>query len=153
MTNMESDLLAVLEAAQEASLPLTWIGLSEQTPEQVKAFLTQAVDCTVEDGVFTGEMHGIAEAETDRVVAITGCGPKGAANAKHLIWCAHFVHKHKTALATLAQLQAERDALAQKWRDDADEHEAIRCTGLASIKRDCADQLDAARQPQEKDHD
>lgn len=36
-------------------------------------------------------------------------------------------------------------ALAQKWRDDADEYEAIGCTGLASIKRDCADQLDATR--------
>lgn len=106
------DLAAVLEAASEASaVPLTWFANREFSPEQTKAWLCDTVDNTVADGAFSGELHGIAEEESGLTVAFTGCGPKSAANAKFLIWCAHFILKHRDSLsdhaATVAELRAE----------------------------------------------
>lgn len=116
------DLAAVLEAASEASAaPLTWFANREFSPEQTKAWLCNTVDNTVEDGAFSEELHGIAEEESGLIVAFTGCGPKSAANAKFLIWCAHFILKHREPLtdhaATVAELRADRDS----WRDQAEE--------------------------------
>ncbi len=110
------DLAAVLEAASEASaVPLTWLANREFSPEQTKAWLCDAVDNTVADGAFSGELHGIAEEESGLTVAFTGCGPKSAANAKFLIWCAHFILKHRDSLsdhaATVAELRAEVERL------------------------------------------
>ena len=106
------DLAAVLEAASEASaVPLTWLANREFSPEQTKAWLCDAVDNTVEAGAFSGELHSIAEEDSGLTVAFTGCGPKSGANAKFLIWCAHFILKHREALsdhaATVAELRAE----------------------------------------------
>lgn len=106
------DLAAVLEAASEASaVPLTWFANREFSPEQTKAWLCDAVDNTVEGGTFSGELHSIAEEDSGLTVAFTGCGPKSGANAKFLIWCAHFILKHRDSLsdhaATVAELRAE----------------------------------------------
>ena len=110
------DLAAVLEAAGDASaVPLMWFATREFSPEQTKAWLCDAVDNTVEDGAFSGELHGIAEEESELTVAFTGCGPKSGANAKFLIWCAHFILKHRDSLsdhaATVAELRAEVERL------------------------------------------
>lgn len=110
------DLAAVIEAASEASaVPLTWFANREFSPEQTKAWLCDTVDNTVADGAFSGELHGIAEEESGLTVAFTGCGPKSAANAKFLIWCVHFILKHRDSLsdsaATVAELLAEVERL------------------------------------------
>ncbi len=113
------DLAAVLEAASEASaVPLTWFANREFSPEQTKAWLCDAVDNTVEGGTFSGELHSIAEEDSGLTVAFTGCGPKSGANAKFLIWCAHFILKHREALsdhaATVAELRAKADAAERR---------------------------------------
>ena len=98
------DLRAVLDAASEASqVPLMWLANQDFSPEQTKAWLCEAVDATVEEGAFSGSLHQVAEEGTGHVVAFTGCGPKSAANAKFLIWCVHFILKHRDALATTTQ--------------------------------------------------
>lgn len=102
------DLRAVLDAASEASqVPLMWLANQDFSPEQTKAWLCEAVDATVEEGAFSGSLHQVAEEGTGHVVAFTGCGPKSAANAKFLIWCAHFILKHRDALATTPQPSAD----------------------------------------------
>lgn len=93
------DLVSVLESANDASaVPLTWLASTDITPDQVKAWMSETVDNTVAADAFSGELHSIAEDESGQVVAFTGCGPKSAANAKFLIWCAHFVLKHGDSL-------------------------------------------------------
>mgnify|MGYP006961048846 CR=1 FL=1 len=102
------DLRAVLDAASEASqVPLMWLANQDFSPEQTKAWLCDAVDNTVEAGAFSGELHSIAEEDSGLTVAFTGCGPKSAANAKFLIWCVHFILKHRDALATTPQPSAD----------------------------------------------
>lgn len=102
------DLRAVLDAASEASqVPLMWLANQDFSPEQTKAWLCEAVDATVEEGAFSGSLHQVAEEGTGHVVAFTGCGPKSAANAKFLIWCVHFILKHRDALATTPQPSAD----------------------------------------------
>ena len=102
------DLRAVLDAASEASqVPLMWLANQDFSPEQTRAWLCEAVDATVEEGAFSGSLHQIAEEGTGHVVAFTGCGPKSAANAKFLIWCVHFILKHRDALATTPQPSAD----------------------------------------------
>ena len=93
------DLVSVLESANDASaVPLTWLASTDITPDQVKAWMSETVDNTVAADAFSGELHSIAEDESGKLVAFTGCGPKSAANAKFMIWCAHFVLKHGDSL-------------------------------------------------------
>ena len=93
------DLVSVLASANDASaVPLIWLANTDFTPEQTKAWMCETVDNTVAAYAFSGELHSIAEDESGQVVAFTGCGPRSAANAKFLIWCAHFVLKHGDSL-------------------------------------------------------
>jgi hypothetical protein len=139
------DLAAVLEAAGDASaVPLTWLANREFSPEQTKAWLCDTVDNTVEDGAFSGELHSIAEEESGLIVAFTGCGPKSAANAKFLIWCAHFILKHRDSLsdhaATVAELRAalaDREAVIECKNIDIRERD--RALHTASQRADAAE--------------
>jgi hypothetical protein len=111
------DLVSVFASATDASaVSLTWLASTDITPEQVKAWMCETVDNTVAADAFSGELHSIAEDESGQVVAFTGCGPKSAANAKFLIWCAHFVLKHGDSLldhaSAITALEGEVERLS-----------------------------------------
>lgn len=131
------DLAAVLEAAGDASaVPLTWLANREFSPEQTKAWLCDTVDNTVEDGAFSGELHSIAEEESGLIVAFTGCGPKSAANAKFLIWCAHFILKHRDSLSDHAATVAELRAEVERLRKSNELYSfAMNTAGIDELKR------------------
>ena len=138
------DLRAVLDAASEASqVPLMWLANQDFSPEQTKAWLCEAVDATVEEGAFSGSLHQVAEEGTGHVVAFTGCGPKSAANAKFLIWCVHFILKHRDALATTPQPSADAvRELVQRWRDREDAHEQNALHACSIGLKESADSMD-----------
>ena len=142
------DLAAVLEAASEASqVPLMWLANQDFSPEQTKAWLCEAVDATVEEGAFSGSLHQVAEEGTGHVVAFTGCGPKSAANAKFLIWCVHFILKHRDALATTPQPSADavreydRELIARMLETPAVFEDASRCEQARLLRE--SDNLEA----------
>lgn len=115
------DLSRVLALSEEGAScgPMQWLAKPDMTPDEMKAWIAESVDITVSDDAFTGTLHSIAEQDTGRIVAYTGCGPKSGPNAQFLIAAAHFIIQHGPSLASpTAQPSAKDGERRHDFSDD-----------------------------------